>query len=61
MHIPVTSLELRTWANECAMQANDARTSGDERDRLLRMRDGLLSPGRGTGLALRQPDKKLSG
>lgn len=33
---------LRNWALRCEKQAQDARTSGDERDRLLEMRDSLL-------------------
>ena len=33
---------LRRWAMQCAAQADDARVSGDERDRLLKMRTALL-------------------
>jgi hypothetical protein len=33
---------LRRWAMQCADQADNPRASGDERDRLLRMREALL-------------------
>ncbi len=33
---------LRRWAMQCAAQADDPRASGDERERLLRMRTALL-------------------
>jgi hypothetical protein len=33
---------LRRWAMQCAAQADDARASGDERERLLMMRTALL-------------------
>ena len=33
---------LRRWAMECAAQADDPRASGEERERLLKMREGLL-------------------
>jgi hypothetical protein len=33
---------LRRWASQCAAQANNPRSSGDERDRLLKMRAALL-------------------
>jgi hypothetical protein len=36
------SAALRRWAIRCAAQADDPRTSGDERDRLLKMRSALL-------------------
>lgn len=34
--------ELRRWAMQCSAQATSTRTNGDERDRLLKMRDALL-------------------
>ena len=43
MQIPVSSSDLRTWAQDCEMQSMKALTSGEERDRLLRMRDALLA------------------
>ena len=36
------SINLRRWAADCATQANNPRATGDERDRLLRMRASLL-------------------
>jgi hypothetical protein len=36
------SATLRRWAMQCAAQADDARASGYERARLLRMRTALL-------------------
>jgi hypothetical protein len=36
------AITLRRWAMQCAAEANDPRVSGDERDRLLRMRAALL-------------------
>jgi hypothetical protein len=36
------SATLRRWAMQCAAQASDPRTSGDDRDRLLKMRTALL-------------------
>lgn len=38
----ISSADLRRWAMECYDQAVDPRASGDERDRLLRMRQSLL-------------------
>ncbi len=32
---------LRRWADQCLDQANNPRVSGDERDRLLKMRNAL--------------------
>jgi hypothetical protein len=34
---------LRRWAMQCFEQANDARVSGEERARLMTMRDALLA------------------
>lgn len=39
----ISSADLRRWAMECYDQAIDPRASGDERDRLLRMRQSLLT------------------
>ncbi|HKY07362.1 MAG TPA: hypothetical protein VJQ55_03935 [Candidatus Binatia bacterium] len=36
------SVDLRRWAMEAGAQADNPRKSGDERDRLLKMRDALL-------------------
>jgi hypothetical protein len=33
---------LRRWAMQCFAQANDPRTSGEEREQLLKMRVALL-------------------
>jgi hypothetical protein len=33
---------LRRWAMQCGAQADDPRLSGDERERLLKMRTALL-------------------
>ena len=38
----LSGAELRRWAERCIAQANDPRSSGDERDRLMRMRASLL-------------------
>lgn len=37
-----SSSGLRRWAMQCAAAADDPHASGDERDRLLAMRKGLL-------------------
>jgi hypothetical protein len=33
---------LRRWAMQCAAQADDPQVTGDERERLLKMRTALL-------------------
>ena len=33
---------LRRWAEKCAAQADNPRISGEERDRLLKMRTALI-------------------
>ncbi len=38
----ISAADLRRWAMECYDQAVDPRASGDERERLLRMRQSLL-------------------
>lgn len=42
----MTNLEnaavLRRWAMQCAAEADDPRATGDERERLLKMRTSLL-------------------
>ncbi len=43
MQIPIVSSDLRRWAMQCIDQANDPRSSGEERERLMRMREGLLA------------------
>jgi hypothetical protein len=50
---------LRRWAMQCFEQANNSRVSGEERARLMTMRDALLTladtqdwlSGRGKGLS----------
>jgi hypothetical protein len=37
-----SSSGLRRWAMQCAAAADDLHASGDERDRLLKMRRALL-------------------
>ncbi|MGD9924571.1 MAG: hypothetical protein AB7V13_24460 [Pseudorhodoplanes sp.] len=39
----ISSLELRRWAMECYDQAINPRASGEERERLLKMRQSLLT------------------
>ncbi len=41
LHHPVSSAEYRRWARQCEMQAKDPRASGEERDRLMRMKTSL--------------------
>jgi hypothetical protein len=36
------SATLRRWAMQCGAQADNPRTSGDERERLLKMQTALL-------------------
>ena len=36
------STTLRRWAMQCASEADNPRASGDERERLLKMRTALL-------------------
>lgn len=38
----ISSADLRRWAMECYDQAVNPRASGDERERLLKMRESLL-------------------
>ena len=38
----MTAAMLRRWATQCAAQAENPRASGDERERLLKMRTALL-------------------
>jgi hypothetical protein len=38
----LSATELRLWAERCLTQANDPRSTGDERDRLMKMRASLL-------------------
>jgi hypothetical protein len=39
----LSAIDLRRWAAQCAEQANGPNLSGEDRDRLLRMRDSLLA------------------
>lgn len=43
MQIPMVSSDLRRWALHCIEQANNPYSSGEERERLMRMREGLLA------------------
>jgi hypothetical protein len=43
MQIPMVSSDLRRWAMQCIDQANNPRSSGEERERLMRMRESLLA------------------
>lgn len=43
MQIPMVSSDLRRWALQCIDQANDPSSSGEERERLMKMREGLLA------------------
>jgi hypothetical protein len=38
----LASADLRRWAMQCAAQADNPGTSGDNRDRLLKMQAALL-------------------
>ncbi|ARQ02348.1 hypothetical protein CAK95_27010 [Pseudorhodoplanes sinuspersici] len=35
--------DLRRWAMQCVDQANDSRSSHEERERLMKIREGLLA------------------
>lgn len=39
----ISSADLRRWAMECYDQAINPRASGEERERLLKMRQSLLT------------------
>ena len=41
-HHEMDAASLRRWAMQCGAQATDPRASGDERERLLKMRAALL-------------------
>lgn len=43
MNTNLSAAELRHWAAQCDAWAKDPMISGAEYDRLLKMRDGLLS------------------
>jgi hypothetical protein len=43
MNTNLSAEELRRWAAQCASRAKDPMTSGDEYERLVLMRDGLLA------------------
>ena len=43
MNTNLSATELRRWAAQCETRAKDPLASGDEYDRLMRMRDGLLA------------------
>jgi hypothetical protein len=43
MNTNISAAELRRWAARCDAQAKDPMISGDEYERLVRMRDGLLA------------------
>jgi hypothetical protein len=41
MNTNMSAAELRHWAAQCNAQAKDPMISGDEYERLIKMRDGL--------------------
>jgi hypothetical protein len=43
MDTNISASDLRRWAGQCDAQAADPRASGDERERLLKMREALLT------------------
>lgn len=43
MNTNLTSAELRVWAAQCAERLKDAMISGEEHERLRKMRDGLIA------------------
>ncbi len=43
MNTNLSATELRRWAAQCENRAKDPLASGDEYERLMRMRDGLLA------------------
>jgi hypothetical protein len=43
MNTNMSAAELRHWAAQCDAQAKDPMISGDEYERLIKMRDGLLA------------------
>lgn len=43
MNTNLSAAELRHWAAQCDARAKDPLASGDEYERLLLMRDGLLA------------------
>ena len=43
MQISMVSSDLRRWAMQCIDQASDPSSSGEERERLMKMREGLLA------------------
>ena len=43
MNTNLSASELRRWAAQCDARAKDPLASGDEYERLVKMRDGLLA------------------
>lgn len=43
MNTNLSAAELRRWAAQCDARAKDPLASGDEYERLVKMRDGLLA------------------
>ena len=43
MHTDISVADFRNWASQCNAQATNPRTSGDERDHLMKMRQALLA------------------
>ena len=43
MNTNLSAAELRRWAAQCAARAKDPLASGNEYERLVKMRDGLLA------------------
>ena len=43
MNTNLFAVELRRWAAQCDARAKDPLVSGEEHERLVKMRDGLLA------------------
>jgi hypothetical protein len=43
MNVPFLPSDLRHWADKCLDEANNPRASGEERARVLKMRESLLA------------------
>jgi hypothetical protein len=43
MNTNLSAAELRRWAAQCDARAKDPLASGEEHERLVKMRDGLLA------------------
>ena len=43
MNTNLSAAELRCWAEQCDRRSNDRLITGEEHERLAKMRDGLLA------------------